>query len=422
MIKKIEDFIMAKLTKSEMHKVVLWILIIFSVIVVGFVLAMNFYINRIQQENLEDAISGELISISTAALEKIDLQAFDKYDSQADVDADSSNYNYTLKQLRQLCTSMGADYIYALKEVDGEYVFVFDTDPVDEEIFIPYELSGVHEEAFKGVASASLMNVDDEYGSFNTGAVPIYKGDKIIGIIATDMSDHHVERSLSAARNNAILLAIVLGVLMAAAIITIYRLFNRVQEMQKRLSHIAHHDTVTGLPNRQYLLEQLDERTQAKKKEPFALFFVDLDNFKKVNDNAGHEAGDEALRAIANFLNKSLYRYSGKSFRPAAGSAGLSTRIGGDEFVIVIPDIDRKKAEAIAIAILDDYEREDFIDPIKRYNVSLSIGIALYPEDSEDYNMLIKMADAAMYVSKKEGKRNYRLFDPVRDAAAIKED
>lgn len=422
MIKKIEDFIMAKLSKSEMHKVVLWILIIFSVIVVGFVLTMNFYVTQLQQENLEDAISGELVSISASALDRIDPVAFEKYNSVDDVMKDEVNYKKTLSQLRHLCTSMGADYIYALKEVNGEYVFVFDTDPIDEEIFIPYELSPVHEDAFNGISSASLMNVDDEYGSFNTGAVPIYKGDKVIGIIATDMADHHIEKSLSAARNSAILLAIVLGVLMLTAIITIYRLFNRVQEMQKRLSHIAHHDTVTGLPNRQYLLEQLEERTQAKKNEPFAIFFVDLDNFKKVNDNAGHEAGDEALRAIANFLNKSLYRYSGKSFRPAAGSAGLSTRIGGDEFVIVIPGIDRNKAEAIAIAILDDYEREDFIDPIKRYNVSLSIGIALYPDDSKDYNMLIKMADAAMYVSKKEGKRNYRLFDPVRDAAAIKED
>lgn len=414
---------MAKLSKSEMHKIVLTALIIFSIIVVGFVIGMNFYINKIQRNNLEDAVSGQLISISTAALELLDVNAFDSYNSEADTKADAENYAKTLKSLRNLCNTMGADYIYALKEVDGEYVFVFDTDPINEEIFIPYELSEVHEKATTGLSSAALMNVDDEYGSFNTGAVPIYKGDKIIGLIATDMADTHIEKSINAARNNAIMLTVVLTILMGAAIYFIFKLFNQVSEMQKRLAHIAHHDTVTGLPNRQYLLEYLDEVTTSKKTKPFALFFVDLDNFKSVNDNAGHEAGDDALKQIANFLDRTSQRYSSKSFRPTAGYGGLSTRIGGDEFVIVIPNIrDREHAAAIAVAILDDFEREDFNYAVKDYNVSLSIGIAFYPDDSTDFNRLIKMADAAMYVSKKAGKRGYRIYDPVRDAHAVKED
>lgn len=105
----------------------------------------------------------------------------------------------TMGSLRYLCDSIGAQYIYALKKQGCSYVFVFDTDTEDEEIFIRYDLPPVHEAAFAGCNTAKVMNVADNYGSFDTGAVPIWQGGKVVGIICTDIADEYLEKSYTTA-------------------------------------------------------------------------------------------------------------------------------------------------------------------------------------------------------------------------------
>lgn len=168
-------------------------------------------------------------------------------------------------------------------------------------------------------------------------------------------------------------------------------------------------DNVTGLPNRQHLMEHLVELTADPIKGAFGLVFIDLDNFKVVNDNAGHDAGDELLRSIAQYLDHALY--DTMSFRPSAGKLNIAARVGGDEFIQVVNGLDtHEKAALVAEKLLDGFKSGHMSRYIEKYSVGLSIGVALYPHDTEDYHVLIKYADIAMYHAKHGGKNQYRIY------------
>lgn len=385
-----------------------YLITIFFIIVILVAVAMNLR-NSVEQRNIiEDSVKSQLISISIAASEIIDVNEFEAYNSVEDT-LNNPNYEKTLMQLRNLSNDVGANYIYALKKIGDEYYFVFDTDTEDEEIFIPYEISPVHRLAFAGNETADVMNVDDLYGSFNTGAVPLWKDGRVIGIISTDIEDVYLERSIRITAINSAVLVIVLLIAMAVAFIIINRLLKRVKHMQNRLEYLAHYDNVTSLPNRQYLMEYLEELSKDKKTS-FALLFIDLDNFKLVNDTAGHDAGDELLRYIATFLKGSSENV--KSFRPAAGQLNIAARVGGDEFIQVISGIGTEE-EAVTVGekLLNDFKAHTNERYIEKYNVGMSVGIALYPFHSENYHVLIKYADIAMYHAKRSGKNCFMVYD-----------
>lgn len=396
-------------TTGKLQKMVIIVSICFCVLVFGIVLFME--AKTIQDEHaiLESSVESQLIATSIAAREYIDIDDFTSYNSLEDIESDNKDYATTLAQLRRLADSVGAQYIYALKIIDGTCYFIFDTDPINEEVFIEYELSPVHEKAFEGTDAAAIMNVVDEYGSFNTGAVPLYDGNEVVGIIATDITDTFIAESQSAAIRNIVILAVLmvvtLGVMLAMVIILTRRLYG----MQKKLEQMAHFDTITGLPNRQYLMEYLKDLTSEKKGDPFALFFIDLDNFKTVNDNAGHDAGDELLRHIAEYLEESTK--NAKAFRPAAGRLNIAARIGGDEFIQIVSGVEtEEEASRIAEDLLSNFQSKKLDKYIEKYKVGLSVGVALFPYHTEDYNVLIKYADIAMYYAKHSGKNSYRIY------------
>jgi diguanylate cyclase (GGDEF)-like protein len=361
---------------------------------------------------LRESVQSDLLSISIAARQVIDTDAFDSYNSLADVHKDQADYDKTLAVLRELQTATNATYIYVLKQIDGAYYFIFDTDLEDETIFSEYDIFPVHEKAFLGKNAADILNVVDEWGSFNTGAVLIWKEGKVIGIVSTDIEDTYIRRSADMASFNTALLIVVMVASMVAMVAVSGLLLRRIQKMQAKLYKMANYDVITGLPNRQYLMNYLQDVTKESKREdmPFALLFVDLDNFKRVNDNAGHDAGDELLRAIGLYLDG--VHDNSKSFRPAPGILNVSARIGGDEFVQVVPGVgDIAEAEIVAKRVLDNFELQSMDHFIKKFDVGLSIGVAIYPYHSDNFNVLIKYADIAMYHAKKEGKHIYRIYN-----------
>ena len=395
-----------KMTKRQWNSALAGVLSFFLVLL-AIVVGMNVKNTMDLRGILEDSVKSQLVAASIAAREIIDAEAFVSYDSDA-VKSDPE-YVDTLLKLRHLCNSIGAEYIYALKEHKGEYVFVFDTDEENEDIFIPYELSPVHIEAFAGVNAADTMNVEDEYGSFNTGAVPIIKDGQVVGIIATDIEDSYLGLSYQKAMLNAIVLIGILVLTMTGTFVVIVWLLKKIKKMQDHLQKMAHYDNVTGLPNRQYLLDLLDKSTAGKNKQPFALFFVDLDNFKQVNDNAGHDAGDELLRQIGLYLENALENST--AFRPTAGILNIAARIGGDEFIQLIRGVDSEESAAkVAEKLLAGFRNQHTERYIDKFNVGLSIGIALYPFHTNNYHVLIKYADTAMYHAKKSGKNQYRFY------------
>lgn len=393
-------------TKNQ-YNFVMFFVLAFFVLVLAVVVGMNVKNTMNLRSILADSVKSQLLSVSMAAREIIDVDAFIRYD-RADV-AELPEYRATLSRLRFLCDGVGAKYIYALKKQGDGYVFVFDTDAENEEVFINYDLSPVHEAAFAGKNAADIMNVQDEYGSFNTGAVPILNGGRVVGIVCTDIKDEYMANSLRMAYCNS---AALVGMLAAAMLVTfcvVLRLLGRLKTMQQKLQRQALYDPVTDLPNRQYLLDHLEKLTSAELREPFALFFVDLDNFKTVNDNAGHDAGDELLRHIARYLDGALENT--KSFRPAAGQLNIAARVGGDEFIQVVHGAEtEEKAGEIASRLLGNFKNQYLDRYIEKYAVGLSVGVALYPYHADNYHVIIKYADMAMYAAKQAGKNQYRIY------------
>ncbi len=189
---------------------------------------------------------------------------------------------------------------------------------------------------------------------------------------------------------------------------------------QAQIRELAFFDNVTGLPNRAFFMERLAEMLALarRKQRKLALMFVDLDQFKRVNDSWGHHAGDELLRQVSDRLNHTLRRCDVVSRIGDADSRTLA-RLGGDEFVVLLSEIARPEdAGTVARRILEELKRPFTIEDTE-IHVSGSIGIASYPDDGTDEQSLLRNADVAMYQVKEEGRNSYRFFTPEMNTRAI---
>jgi diguanylate cyclase (GGDEF)-like protein len=169
-----------------------------------------------------------------------------------------------------------------------------------------------------------------------------------------------------------------------------------------KLNYLARYDSLTGIPNRQYLRDQLERATARalRARQKMALLFLDLDRFKMVNDTLGHELGDELLRAVVQRL------------RTSVREGDLLARLGGDEFALLLENVEGPvEVEAIAGAILRRFE-EPFDLSGRQVPVTASVGITLYPLDTVDHVALLNNADIAMYQAKEQGRNNFKFFAP----------
>ena len=161
------------------------------------------------------------------------------------------------------------------------------------------------------------------------------------------------------------------------------------------LEQLAHHDTLTGLPNRLLLNSRLEHALERSRRQGVkgAVLFLDLDRFKEVNDQLGHQAGDQLLRRAAARLKERL-----------RGSDTLA-RLGGDEFVIVLEDLpDAENAAVLASTLVQRMASPFFLDGGQEVNIGASIGIALYPADGKNAELLLQRADSALYQAKARGR------------------
>ncbi|HSF25808.1 MAG TPA: diguanylate cyclase, partial [Blastocatellia bacterium] len=178
---------------------------------------------------------------------------------------------------------------------------------------------------------------------------------------------------------------------------------------EAKLDTLAHYDALTGLPNRVLFRDRLTRAIARGHRNGrlFALMFLDLDRFKSINDTLGHDAGDELLKAVAERL------------RDCVREEDTVARLGGDEFTVILEEIrDPEDAALVARKILAALTPPVMLNRVETF-ITTSIGITIYPSDSEDLDSLIKNADVAMYRAKEGGKNQHQFYTPAMNASSL---
>lgn len=173
------------------------------------------------------------------------------------------------------------------------------------------------------------------------------------------------------------------------------------KEYEAKINFLAFHDSLTGLPNRRFVEQQLDQMITDVKNtnQKVYVLFLDLDHFKLVNDSLGHDFGDLLLQEASNRL------------RHCVPGEGIVSRLGGDEFMVILTDVTEKTVSSLANKINRVMEQPFLIHGHELY-ITTSIGISRYPEDGQDRGVLMRTADAAMYAAKDKGKNSFQLYAP----------
>ncbi len=180
-------------------------------------------------------------------------------------------------------------------------------------------------------------------------------------------------------------------------------------QTQERLHFLAHHDLLTELPNRIMLIDRLNHAitTSQARTDSLAIMFLDLDRFKIINDTLGHNAGDQLLQLVADRL------------RPCVRKTDTVSRIGGDEFVILLEEIeDITNISTIAKNILDSLSHPFLLEGRELF-ITCSIGISIHPQDGQDSNALLKNADSAMYRAKEHGRNNFQYYSEDMNSRSL---
>lgn len=207
--------------------------------------------------------------------------------------------------------------------------------------------------------------------------------------------------------------------------------FNSLKRQEDRLRYLAYYDPLTNLPNRRSFNEQLNRilKRAQRTRTSAALLFIDLDNFKRINDSIGHGRGDRLLVEIAKRLSNELREDDainyfsdpvGGDIEPSDGSTEIA-RLGGDEFTVVLSDVrDTRDVEVVAARVIASLS-----EPIALHShnpvVTPSIGIALYPQDGTDADSLVRNADTAMYAAKADGRSCFRFYNEEMNARSVEQ-
>ena len=193
------------------------------------------------------------------------------------------------------------------------------------------------------------------------------------------------------------------------------------KQAEEKIHYLAYYDFLTGLLNRQAFLQELERALESAQRQQqlAAILFIDLDNFKRINDTLGHSVGDNLLKAVAQRLQSNVRKIDYLA-RPKRGEQAESVgRLGGDEFILLLSDVQSVEDVATVTQRLQDILKNPVCMTDHEVVVTPSIGIAVFPYDGQDAESLLRNADIAMYQAKAAGKNTYKFYTESMNARAL---
>lgn len=302
-----------------------------------------------------------------------------------------------IDRLSHFSKASGMTYAYTLIEKEGKIYFTASS-ATDEERKTGKNMTRYFDE-YDDVSPSTLAAIQkhklifdespDKWGTFRSIIIPMKSPRGHYYAVGADLPISDIQNMLN---RQALKHFIFAFLLISVSFTTLLWRLNHIKKL-------ALYDSLTGLPNRIELGNRFNYTLQIahRNHSMFALFFLDLDHFKEINDTLGHKLGDELLIRAA------------KRIRAALRKVDTASRMGGDEFVLLLPSTDAIGAANIAQKLLDEISIPFHIQG-NELTITASIGIALYPIDGRDHEMLSKNADTAMYSAKKDGRHGYQFF------------
>lgn len=377
----------------------------FLTLVIGVIFSI--YVSHAQDEEMRD----NLITYTNTIEQSIDWKPFAARLNVNPNQIKASDLAQLEQQLKNACkVNSECHFIYLLYQDNNQVKFLLDASPQP-----PSEISQLGEVFVE--ASAELRHVmntrkpnvegpvTDHWGTWVSTRVPVTSTTHTpnfvmlsIDVAATDWSRRVLKKTIVPVVITLIFLGILIGFFYQNKVRD--KLFSEQLYSTLQLNELANNDVLTGLPNRRLLLDRMTQALKSAKRTQgiVAVFFIDLDNFKIVNDTYGHAVGDELLKKVAARL-VSLLR-----------EEDTAARIGGDEFIVLLPKL-RVEQEAITPAqkILAELAMP-FTIAGHLLQIGASVGIVFYPKHDNDPYNLIKYADSAMYVAKRQGRNCYSVY------------
>ena len=316
-------------------------------------------------------------------------------------DINTPSYLELKEQLKRVrLSNEKCKFLYLLgKRSNGEIFFFMDSQVKDSKDYarpglIYDEVPDSYLEVFTSVTESVVGPITDRWGTLITALVPIKdSNNQLIAMLGMDVEVQYWYQKM-------IILSLIPVSLLSLIIILILLIIN-LRQKTKELNHatqkakfLSMHDPLTKLPNRRYFIENFEDiLAQAKRdNSKIAVLYIDLDNFKSINDEVSHQAGDRVLTTFSNRLTK-LHRKN-----------EFIARIGGDEFCMSVYNYkDEEELKNIANRLIDQNQNYIRVENIQ-INFAMSIGIAKYPEDGKTYDELLHAADRAMYNAKSNKK------------------
>jgi diguanylate cyclase (GGDEF)-like protein len=322
------------------------------------------------------------------------------------IDVNLPAYQELKEQLKKIrLSNKKCKFLYLLEEKSsGEIFFFVDSQANDSKDYaepglIYNEVPDSYLQVFELKTESVVGPITDRWGTLITALVPLKdSNNKLIAMLGMDVEVKSWYQKIIILS----LLPVSLFSLIIVLILLIIKLRQKTKELNyatQKAQFLSMHDPLTKLPNRRYCTEYFDNiLAQAKRDNvKIAVLYIDLDDFKSINDNINHQAGDKVLVSLSKRLNQLRRKNE------------FIARIGGDEFCMIVYNYKDKEELKNIVNRLIDKSQNHITVANKQISFGMSIGIAKYPEDAKTYNELLQIADAAMYNAKNNKKGSYIL-------------